>query len=74
MGFTSASRQNVDMKRTSQEIAEERGVTDRTIQRDGVFAAAIDTLKENVSPQFAKDILSGKTKTNRKLYWVKMSQ
>ena len=55
-----------DPARTSQIIAEERGVTERTIRRDEDFSKAIDALKENVSPQFVKDILSGKAKITQK--------
>ena len=46
----------------AEELAQEFGVTDRTIKRDGEFAEGMDKL----TPEFRKDILSGKSKLAKK--------
>jgi hypothetical protein len=46
----------------AEELAQEFGVTDRTIKRDGEFAEGMDKL----TPEFKKDVLSGKSKLAKK--------
>lgn len=45
-------------QRTSERLAEEHGITEKTIRRDGQFAAAVETLKP-VIPDIEQRVLSG---------------
>ncbi len=44
---------------TAERLAEQYKVSPATIKRDGYFAAAVDTLAENVGPEVRQDILAG---------------
>jgi hypothetical protein len=48
--------------RTAERIAQDTGVSSRTVQRDGEFAEAVDELP----PEEKKEILSGKSKKTKK--------
>jgi hypothetical protein len=47
-------------------LARELGVSNRTVPSDGAFAAAIDTIAQNVSDDAARQIRSGQTKLTKK--------
>jgi hypothetical protein len=51
--------------RTSEQVASQFGVSERTIRRDGRFADAVNTLAKNVSPEVKQDILSGRIKATK---------
>jgi hypothetical protein len=48
--------------KTAQRLANEFGVSHSTVSEDGAFASAVDTIAQNVGPEAARDIRSGKTK------------
>ena len=58
-GDRKSSRQNGDLKRTSQKLAKQHGVSRRTIERDGQFAEAVERLKV-LDPEIEKAIVAGK--------------
>jgi hypothetical protein len=58
---TGALGHNDPKQRTSERLAEEYGVSEKTIRRDADFAEAIDTIVETVGPEAKAAILSGKT-------------
>lgn len=53
------SGQNVRSENTAERLAQQHGVTERTIRRDGDFAEAVETLKPHV-PDIEQRVLSGK--------------
>lgn len=46
---------------TAERLADEYKVSPRTIRTDAQYAAAVDTLTENVGPEVRQDILAGKS-------------
>jgi ParB-like chromosome segregation protein Spo0J len=51
---------------TAQKIAEKNGVSQATIERDGVLAEAIDKLRAEVGDDFSKNLRAGKVKLSKK--------
>jgi len=50
---------------TSEKIAKETGVTDRTIKNDAKFSENVDKIRKDVGNDFAQKILKGEVKTTR---------
>ena len=57
-GSRNSRGQNVPLKKTSEKLAEEHGVTDRTIKRDGQFASAVDRATA-IDPDLPSRIATG---------------
>lgn len=57
-GLREASGQNVHLPKTAQALAQQYGVSERTIRRDADFAAAVDELRE-WAPSEAQAVITG---------------
>jgi len=62
-GSREASGQNVHLK-TSEKLANDYNVTERTIRRDAEYSTGLDKIGAN-NPALKKQILSGETKVNK---------
>ena len=62
----SGGGQNVPCQNTAQQIADEEGVTDRTIKRDYQYKKSIDTIGNNLGEEVKSKILTGKLKLTDK--------
>lgn len=62
-GTREASGQNVHLK-TSEKLANEYNVTERTIRRDSQYSIGLDKIGES-NPELKKQILSGEVKVNK---------
>ena len=60
------SGQNDHSVNTSESIAEQTGVSEKTIRRDAEYAKAIDKLAEIAGPEVRENILSGKSGLSKK--------
>jgi N6-adenosine-specific RNA methylase IME4 len=56
----------VSLSKTSEKLAEEYGVSARTIERDQQYAKAIDTIAENTSPEIKQKILNREIEITKK--------
>ena len=59
-GDRKSKGQNVLLKTTAEKIAEEYGVTDKTIKRDAQFSQAVDKVAAEVGEEAKNAILTGK--------------
>lgn len=64
-GGERASGQNVHLIKTSEKVAFEVGVNERTIRRDEQFAKAIDSIAEKTSEAIKREILSNNIKVTK---------
>ena len=55
-----------DQVTTSESLAEEHNVGEKTIRRDAEYATAVDELAENVGPEIKQQILSGDARLTKK--------
>lgn len=62
-----SGRQNDAPKRTSEKIGKEVGRSPRQVERDSEFAAAVDSIVENVGPETKSEILANKKLSKTKI-------
>jgi hypothetical protein len=55
--YSEVGRQNDDQPKTHERLAEEYGVSPKTIERDGEFADAVDTLEAQVQADMRETVL-----------------
>ena len=65
-GDRKSKGQNVLLKTTAEKIAEEYGVTDKTIKRDAEFSKAVDKVAEKVGKEAKNAILTGQINIPKK--------
>jgi len=65
-GDRKSKGQNVLLKTTAEKIAEEYGVTDKTIKRDAQFSQAVDKVAAEVGEEAKHAILTGKANIPKK--------
>lgn len=65
-GDRKSKGQNVLLKTTAEKIAEEYGVTDKTIKRDAQFSQAVDKIAAEIGEEAKHAILTGRANVPKK--------